>query len=235
LVIPVYDENGQVRGRPRMMWSIVAANVVVLGFFWLLSSDAAQALASHFGVVPGFVTGAVSTQDLHLIIPPVLTLLTYQFIHASWLHLASNMIFLWVFGDNVEAALGHLRFLLFYLLCGIAGGLVHVLSDRAALVPLVGASGAVAGVVGGYLLLRPWAHVTVLVLGFMTVRVHAYLLIGFWIAWQFANVLLSGPSQAAYWSHFGGLLAGAGLVVVLRRRGVKLFQRHVAHPRALGR
>jgi membrane associated rhomboid family serine protease len=138
------------------------------------------------------------------------------------------MIFLWVFGDNIEAAMGHFRFVLFYLLCAIAGGLAHVTSDPASVSPLIGASGAVSGIVAAYLMLHPWAHVTILLFGLMTVRVHAYWLLGAWIAWQVLHALLITGTEISYWSHVGGLIAGVTLVFVLRRRGVELFQRHVA-------
>lgn len=230
MVIPVYDENDRTRGaRPWVMWLILAVNVLILVYSWLLPAETVQALAFHLGIVPAFITKTVSTEDLNLLIPPVATLGAYTFLHGSWLHLAGNMIFLWVLGDNVETALGHARFLLFYLLCGAAGGLAHIVSAPTSLVPLVGASGAVAGILAAYLMMWPWAHITVLLFGLMTVRAHALWLLGAWIAWQILNVFLFTGTEVAYWSHIGGLIAGAGLVVVLRRPGVKLFQDHVAH------
>jgi membrane associated rhomboid family serine protease len=211
------------------MWIVLTVNVIVLLYLWLLPDETVQALAYNFGVVPAFITRAISLDDVELLIPPLLTLGTYTFVHGSWLHLTGNMIFLWVFGDNVEAAMGHARFILFYLLCGIAGGLAHVGSEPGSVIPLVGASGAVAGVLAAYLMLWPRVHITVLVLGLMTVRVHAYWLLGAWIVWQVLNVLLASQTEVSYWSHVGGLIAGAGLVVVLRRPGVKLFQGHIVH------
>jgi membrane associated rhomboid family serine protease len=228
LVIPVYDENDRTRGvRPWVMWVVLVLNVLVLVYFLLLPAEAVQVLAFQFGVVPAFITKAISTDDLNLLIPPVMTLGTYTFLHGNWLHLAGNMIFLWVFGDNVEAAMGHARFILFYLLCGIAGGLAHVVSEPSSLVSLIGASGAVAGILAAYLMLHPMAHVMVLLFGLMTVRIHAYWFLGAWIAWQAVNLLLFESSGVSYWSHVGGVIAGAGLIVVLRRPGVKLFKGHV--------
>jgi membrane associated rhomboid family serine protease len=210
------------------MWVLLAVNVLGLVYLWLLTAEALQIIVFNLGIVSAFITRSISMDDLNLLMPPVLTLVTYSLLHGGWLHLAGNMIFLWVLGDNVEAALGHLRFFLFYLLCGIAGGLAHVASEPSSLVPLIGASGAVAGVVAAYLMLRPWAHITVLLFGIITVRVHAIWLLGAWIAWQVLNVLLFPSTEVSYWSHVGGLIAGAGLVVVLRQPGVKLFQSHVA-------
>ena len=226
MVIPVYDENYDDQGqRPWVMWTLFAINVLVVGFLWLLPVQSQQELAFHFGVVAAFVTGSFPVGDLELLVPPAVTLVTYMFMHGNWLHLAGNVIFLWVFGDNIEAAMGHLRFLAFYLLCGIAGGLAHIASEPSSLVPLIGASGAIAGIVSAYLMLHPWAYVTVLLFGIMTARIHAYWLLGAWIAWQVASALFVTGTEIAYWNHVGGLLAGAGLVVVLRRPGVKLFQR----------
>lgn len=230
MVIPVYNEDHRPRRtRPWVMWVLLGVNVLVLVYLWLLTAEALQIIVFNFGVVSAFITRSISMDDLNLLIPPVLTLVTYTLLHGGWLHLAGNMIFLWVLGDDIEAALGHLRFFLFYLLCGIAGGLAHVASEPSSLVPLIGASGAVAGVVAAYLMLRPWAHITVLLFGIITVRVHALWLLGVWIAWQVLNVLLFPSTEISYWSHVGGLIAGAGLVVVLRRPGVKLFHAHVAH------
>jgi rhomboid family protein len=231
LVIPVYDENHRTRGmRPWVMWTILALNVLALLYLLLLPTETVQALVFHFGVVPGFITGAVNTDEYGLLIPPILTLGTYTFLHGSWVHLAGNMIFLWVFGDDVEAATGHIRFVLFYLLCGIAGGLAHIASDPGSLTPVVGASGAVSGILAAYLMLRPMAHVTVLLFGIMTFQIHAYWFLGAWAAWQAINLLLFESSGVSYWSHVGGLLAGALLIVVMRRRGVALFQGHHARP-----
>jgi len=210
------------------MWVLLGVNVLVLFYLWLLTAEALQIIVFNFGVVSAFITRSISMDDLNLLIPPVLTLVTYTLLHGGWLHLAGNMIFLWVLGDNIEVALGHLRFFLFYLLCGVAGGLAQVASEPSSLVPVIGASGAVSGVVAAYLMLRPWAHITVLLFGIITMRVHALWLLGAWIAWQVLNVLLFSNTGISYWSHVGGLIAGAGLVVVLRRPGVKLFQSHVA-------
>jgi membrane associated rhomboid family serine protease len=227
VVIPVYDENHVAPHgfRPWLTWSLVGANAIVFIYLATLPAFAFQILAYHFGIVPGFITGAIGVDDAGLIIPPILTLVTYTFFHASWLHLAANMIFLWVFGDDIEAATGHLRFIFFYLVSGLAGGLAHIAYDPTALVPLVGASGAVAGVIGAYLVLHPWANVTMLVLGIVTVRLRALWVIGIWIMWQIANAVWIQPdNQIAYWGHLGGLMTGALLVVVLRRRGVRLFE-----------
>jgi membrane associated rhomboid family serine protease len=223
VVIPVHDENGLHRGfRPWVTWGLVGINIAVIVVLSLLSAEAALAVAYQFGVVSAFVTREVVLEGLP--IPPELTLLTYMFIHASWVHLAANMIFLWVFGDNVEAATGHPRFLAFYLICGVAGALAYVISSPHSVGPLVGASGAISGIVGAYLLLRPFARVTILVLGFMTFKVRAFWVLGAWIGWQVISVWLIRPeTEIAYWSHVGGIAAGLALFPLMRRRGVRLW------------
>ena len=241
MVIPVFDEDGAPpRGvRPWVVWCVLAGNVLAFAYVALLPPMGLIAVAYHFGVVAGFITRTFPLGELDLLIPPELTLVTYMFLHPTWVHLAANMIFLWVFGDNVEAATGHWRFVVLYVMCGIAGALAHVASDPRSLVPLVGASGAVAGVVGAYLLLRPCAHVTVLLFGIMTVRLHAFALLGAWIVLQVVNVVVAQPgTEVSYWSHIGGVAAGLLLIPILRRRGVRLlagFERGGASRRAFAR
>jgi rhomboid family protein len=229
VVIPVYDENGIPRPGfwPWVTWLLVAINVVVVLFLAVLPDEAVVAIGFNFGVVPGFITGYFNTSELGLLIPPLLTLVSYMFIHQSWVHLAANMIFLWVFGDDIEAAVGHVRYLMFYLLCGMAGGATHLAVAPRSLIPLVGASGAVAGVIGAYLMLRPFARIIVLLFGIITVRIHAYWLLTAWIVWQFVNaIFILSDTEVAYWSHLGGFFAGVALVFAFRRAGVKLFQVH---------
>src|SRR5688572_32440347 len=161
-------------------------------------------------------------------IPERLTLLSYMFFHGDILHLAGNMLFLWVFGDNVEDALGHFRFLIFYLACGVAGGLAHTFMMPGSEMPLIGASGAVAGVIAAYLMLHPRVRVWVLILRFIPIRITAATALGAWIITQLVMVLLPQVGPVAWWAHIGGLAAGAVLVVVLRRSGVPLFDRGIA-------
>src|SRR4029079_7708700 len=136
-------------------------------------------------------------------LPGVVTLFTYTFLHANFLHLFGNMIFLWVFGDDIEAALGHGRFLAFYLGSGAGSALVFIVSDLHSELELIGASGAVAGVIAAYLLYRPCAKVTVLV-SVIVVRIAAYWVIGGWVAWQLVEVAMRTEDGVAYWAHVGG-------------------------------
>ncbi|MGE0280084.1 MAG: rhomboid family intramembrane serine protease [Rhizobiaceae bacterium] len=224
MVIPVYDDNDLEPGfRSWIVWLLFATNIAVYLYMSLLPAEIVQLLAYWFGVVPSFIVQGSNEGGMSLPIRPELTMLTYTFIHGNWVHLAANMLFLWVLGDNVEMAMGHLRFALFYVLCGVGGGMAHVAVDPASDVPLVGASAAVAGIVGGYLLLRPSARVTFLVVGIMPVTLRAYWLFALWLAWQIANVLVPMTADSvAYWSHIGGFVTGLALTVVLRRTGVIL-------------
>ena len=211
------------------MWTLLLVSLGIFLFTAALESYSAQLIAFNFGLVPAFVTKTVSLDEASLVMPPVFTVLTYMFLHGSWLHLAGNMIFLWIFGDNVETAVGHARFLLFYLVCGVGGAVLQIAVTPAGDTPIVGASGAVAGVVAAYLMLRPWAHVTVLVFGIVTARIHAFWLLGLWSVIQVLGALFLEDTQISFWAHVGGLLTGAFLILFLRKPGVPLFEFHEPH------
>ncbi len=135
------------------------------------------------------------------------------------------MLFLWVFGDNIEDAMGHLRFIMFYLMCGIFAALLHSWLNPASDMPLVGASGAVAGVIAAYLILHPRVKVWVLALWRIPIKITAAWALGIWLGWQFASLLLKSEENVAWWAHIGGFVAGATLILFMRRRGVVLFDR----------
>jgi len=173
-------------------------------------------------LVPGQVAYGLQTGDgWPGVLPPFFT---SMFLHGGWLHLAGNMWFLWIFGDNVEDMLGSIRFVFFYLFCGLAAGFTHFILDPSSSVPTIGASGAIAGVLGGYMLLFPGARVLTLVpLGFFlrVMEIPAAVMIGIWFVIQLASgVLTQGMEQGgvAWWAHVGGFVAGLVLVFPLRRR-----------------
>jgi membrane associated rhomboid family serine protease len=152
-----------------------------------------------------------------------------MFMHGGWLHLGFNMLFLWIFGDNVEDSMGHGRYLVFYLLCGTAAALAQALVNPDSTIPMVGASGAISGVLGAYLLLHPNATVrTVVFLGVFVTMMHlpALVVLGLWFLMQLANAALSssGAPGVAFWAHVGGFIAGMALVPLFKKRGVVLFQ-----------
>lgn len=227
--IPLSDDN-PLRS-VRFQWitiGLIAANVIV---FLLETTPDGQGAMASFALIPSELLhvriwgGAVLAPDQTFQIPEGMTLITYQFLHSDILHLLSNMLFLWVFGDNVEDAMGHLKFLAFYLLCGIAGGLAHsfVLPDSR--LPLIGASGAVAGVIAAYLVLHPRVRVWVLAFRFIPLRIAAAWVLGVWVVTQFIMIALAPSDQVAWWAHVGGMIAGAILILFLRRPGVPLFDR----------
>jgi len=192
----------------------------VAGFLFELSlGPRLDAFLQRFGVTPADVSALLSG-DSPAPGAVVLTLIVSLFLHGGWLHLGSNMLFLWIFGDNVEDRLGHLRYLGFYLLCGVAASLVQVYSDPTSTVPMIGASGAIAGVLGAYLYLYPTAWVRVLVpvfIIFLPISLPVVLILGFWFVTQLANGVASISDTAqvaggvASWAHVGGFVLGLAL------------------------
>ena len=209
---------------------LIAANIAA--FLWQ-NVEVGQTVAASFAVVPsellqvGIFGGPAHGQFDKVDVPEGYTLLTYMFLHGDLLHLASNMLFLWVFGDNVEDAMGHFKFLVFYLVCGVVGALAHAYMLPASRLPLIGASGAVAGVIAAYLILHPRVLVWVLAFRIIPLKIAAAWVLGFWVATQILMVLLNQADQVAWWAHIGGMVAGAILVLFLRRPGVPLFDRRL--------
>jgi membrane associated rhomboid family serine protease len=218
MVMPIWDHSPfKWPTPPYVMWLLIVVNLIV--FFVQVGGGPLQMnQADHVaGVIPVAWTGH-SVDGLW----PPLTLITYQFLHVNFSHVFGNMIFLFVFGDDIEEVLGHWRFLAFYLFCGIGSGLVFVLSSLGSDRALIGASGAVAGVLSAYLLFRPCARVTCL-LGIIPLRLRAYWIICGWAIWQVVEAANRVQDGVAYWGHVGGLITGAVLFIVIRPTGVKLF------------
>lgn len=227
MFVPIADANPLENiVRPYVTWGLLAVNVLV---FAVLQHGAlgevSEAGVLGYGTIPAVVTGEAVLPPGYERLPPLLTLVTYMFLHGGWLHLIGNMAFLFVFADNVEDALGHWRFLAFYLLCGIIAGATHIVADPASEVPLVGASGAVAGVIAAYLMLHPNIRLWALLLMKIPLRVPAYWVIGAWFTLQVWQVLAAHDQETAWWAHLGGFLSGAVLVAVMRQPGVVLFDR----------
>jgi membrane associated rhomboid family serine protease len=210
---------------------LLLANVLV--FLWQVNGTELRTIAS-FAVVPvellrvGVLGGPAFGPLDGIPVPERYTLLSYMFFHGDLLHLASNMAFLWVFGDNVEDAMGHLRYLLFYLLCGILAALAHTVMLPLSRAPLIGASGAVSGVIAAYLMLHPRVMVWVLAFRVIPLKLSAGLALGAWVVSQFIMLLVPNSGPVAWWGHVGGLVAGALLILVMRRQGVRLFDRGLA-------
>jgi membrane associated rhomboid family serine protease len=202
---------------------IFAINVFV--FIWQDSLPEIELVnvAMSGGLVPSVFLNGAKLPPEFANLPTEVTLITYMFLHGDWWHLAGNMLFLWVFADNVEDAMGFFRFILFYLLCGIIAGLAHALANPGSDGPLIGASGAIGGVVGAYLMLYPRVKMWVLAFGRIPLKIPAYLMVGAWIAFQLFSVWMQDESNTAWWAHIGGFLAGVALVFIFKRRGQPMF------------
>ena len=175
-------------------------------------------VVAGFGLIPSVFFGTEVMPDGLPFVPAWLTLVTSLFLHGSLLHLLGNMLFLWVFGDNVEDAMGHLRFVVFFLLCGAAAGLAHALSAPESGRPLIGASGSIAGIVAAYLILYPRVRLWALFLNGIPLKLPALFAIGFWFAMQLASAFFGGDEEVGWFAHLGGFLAGLVLIPLMRRR-----------------
>jgi membrane associated rhomboid family serine protease len=242
-MIPIRDDNPQIL-TPYVTWAIVGLNVMA----WLLVQGAGRsptlpASVCTLGLVPGELLGVlpagaatpighgmacVTTAESN-----PFTLLSHMFLHGSWMHIIGNMWFLWIFADNVEDSMGHLRFAVFYLLCGLAAAAVQIAVAPASAVPMVGASGAIGGVMGAYVVLYPRVPVHLLVwLGFYvtTFAVPAIWMLGYWFLVQMLGGLSSLGGQGggvAFWAHVGGFVAGASLIFLFK--DARLLARHPNH------
>jgi membrane associated rhomboid family serine protease len=223
--LPLYDDN-PTEGPP--VATLFLIGLCTGAFLWELGQDRRELFLS-FGTIPAVLFGTAHLSPALRVVPGWATPLTSMFLHGSWFHLIGNMVFLWIFGNNVEDALGRGRYLLLYLCCGVTAALTQAVLSPLSHVPMVGASGAIAGVLGAYLLLYPWANVHVLlwiVIFFRIVTVPAWTLLGLWFAMQMASGLLRPPGSpgVAFWAHVGGFVGGLVLVALLRPPGVTLLQ-----------
>ena len=201
--------------------TIIAIEVAVYLVTGAFVTEASLATtATLWGVVPGEITGTIPPALGYDPVPEPFTLISYQFLHGGWWHLISNMLFLWVFADNIEDAYGHVSFALLYLLCGVVAALAHVLVMPFSGTPLVGASGAVSGVLGAYLILFPRARVWVLLAARIPLRIGALWVLGGWFALQIFSWWMTrhSGSDIAWGAHIGGFVAGAAITYAIRRR-----------------
>ncbi len=217
MFLPLRDDNPRTRF-PLVTALLIAANVLVYLYGALqLGPVGQERLALTAGAIPYEIVRGVDLRPLDLV-PPPFTILTSMFVHAGWMHLIGNMWFLWLFGDNVEEALGPFRYVLFYFVAGTVGALAQAFAMPDSTAPMIGASGAVAGALGGYAILFPRARIVTLVmipLLWPVVQVRAWVFLGLWFVGQF---LLPGGSGIAWMAHVGGFIAGAGLARLLARR-----------------
>lgn len=233
MFVPIHDKNPL----KRIPFQYVTVGIIIfnIALYVVFQSGLIFPLderVAAFAIIPAEfwtghapMTGSVSVPEGAPPIQERWTLATYMFVHASFLHLLGNALFLWVFGDNVEDAMGHVRFLLFYVICGIFAGLVHTMVFRSSEIPVIGSSGAVAGVVSAYLMLHPKVKIWVLALWRIPIKITAVWVLGFWVLLQVGSAVLSDGDGIAWWAHVGGLVAGAVLILFMRRPGVPLFDK----------
>ena len=222
--LPLYDDNPTGR-LPCVTYGLIGLCVFV--FLWQLGQDD-DAVTTAYGMTPAFLFHT-SAMPVGSPIPPWMTVFTSMFLHGGWLHLGGNMLFLWIFGNNIEDVLGHARYLLLYLASGVVAALCQALPDITSTVPMIGASGAIAGVLGAYLVIYPFAKVHVLtwiIIFIRIIAVPAWIMLSLWFGLQLLDGLLSDPDDAgvAFWAHVGGFISGAALFCLLRPRGTPLFR-----------
>ena len=226
MLIPLHDDNPLKHIRFQYVTvAIIALAVVVFLYQAGLGPREGQAFVFSFGAIPAVVFGSAQLPPELAALPAPLTLVTSMFLHGGIMHLLGNMLFLWVLGDNVEDALGHVRYVFFYLICGVLAALTHAGIEPASKIPMVGASGAISGVIGAYLVLHPKAPIKVLV-SYFIVWMPAYVVLGFWAGFQFLSAAMAtggAGGGVAWWAHIGGLIAGVVLIFPMKKRDVRLL------------
>jgi len=220
-LFPISDDNESYT-RPYVCYVLICICCFI--FLWqsTLPTNLNQEAIYNFGVIPAAVLGTQTS-----LIDPYLTIFTSMFMHGGWMHLIGNMVFLWIFGDNIEDSMGHKKFLAFYLICGIFAALLQISIDPDSTIPMIGASGAIAGLLGAYLVLHPKANVNVLFWLFIfitVIKVPAFIVLSFWIISQFFSASFGSEGGVAYFAHIGGFIAGAILIYFFKDSHIKIFQ-----------
>jgi membrane associated rhomboid family serine protease len=226
VIFPYADDN-PTRRTPIVTIALIVVCVATFLHQLALPREGLDAFVYRFGAIPGVLTGRYEFTDPDLAaIPAGATLVTSMFLHGGWSHLLGNMMFLWIFGNNVEDAMGRLRFFVFYVLSGVGAAATHVASDPGSSIPMIGASGAISGILGAYFLLHPHARVRAfvfLLVIFTTIALPAWVFLGYWFLTQWLNIMGAANDGVAWWAHFGGFLVGAALVPFFKDREVPLF------------
>ncbi|HEX2204171.1 MAG TPA: rhomboid family intramembrane serine protease [Longimicrobium sp.] len=228
-MLPISDEN-PTEMRPYVTVLLIALNVLV--WFQVQGAGMTEAAlvqsVNEYGTVPCEVTGACQVAGNY----GAGALLTSMFMHGSWEHIIGNMLFLWVFGNNIEDSMGHVRFIAFYLICGLAAGAAHILFSPASQIPAVGASGAISGVMGAYIVLYPKARVRTWIPPFFLVNLNALFVLGYWFFLQLLMGAASFGAQygeeggVAVWAHVGGFVAGLALIKLFQNRTLVEARKH---------
>ena len=221
MFIPLRDENPTLRF-PYITVFLIAVNILVF-FYQLFSPQGLEFYIVRMGAIPYEITHFTSLSHLPRISPP-LSLFSAMFLHGSILHLLGNMLYLWIFGNNIEDHLGPFKFILFYFLSGLGASFAHIIFHPNSMVPMIGASGAIAGILGAYLVLYPRARVLTLVFLFIFIRivpVPAAFILGFWFLIQILNVGIGGG--VAWFAHIGGFIIGVLLISVMGKKNQKVW------------
>ncbi len=230
MFLPIRDDN------PHTITPYVNYGLIIacgLAFLWQLSlgEEGGENAVMALGLIPGRLFGTVASDGS---VPAVMTVFTSMFLHGGWMHFLGNMLYLWIFGDNIEASLGHKRYLTFYLLCGVGAALAQTFQAPNSDIPMIGASGAIAGVLGAYLVLHPRSNVKVFVFLIIitTINVPAFLVLGFWFAGQLLSSAAADPNApgVAFMAHIGGFVVGAAMVFFFKKKHVHAFE--PAHSKA---
>ena len=233
MLFPFRDDNPHTT-TPFVNYGLIVACGLV--FLWEIAGGERghEAITYVFGLIPARLLGGAAPVAGLPEIAPWMTIFTSMFLHGGWMHLLGNMLYLWIFGDNIEHSLGHARYLVFYLVCGIAAAFAQSLSAPLSGVPMVSASGAISGVLGAYLVIHPKANIRVFVfmIFITTINLPAFLVLGGWFVMQLISSaqVNAGEAGVAFLAHIGGFVAGAALVFFFRRREVPVFQ--PAHSKA---
>jgi len=226
-MIPLRDDQPTF-STPFVNYFLIVVNVLV--FLWELSVKMQNPrlldlVMNEFGVVPHHTLAVLTEHSPDGLATAILPLFTSMFLHVSFLHVAGNMLFLWIFGDNIEDYLGHFTYLVFYLLCGLAGGVTQILINQGSKIPTLGASGAIAGVMGAYFILYPRARVLVWFPPIFLFHVPAWLMLGYWFVVNFMSGTATAIAETsrssggtAFWAHIGGFVAGVVMINVFRER-----------------
>ena len=238
-MFPISDDNPR-HLTPYVSWTIIGLNIVVFLWQFSLGVEGGERAVYALGFIPARFFGAAELSPELDALSPSMTILSSMFMHGGWLHLGSNMLYLWIFGDNIEDSMGHARFLIFYLLCGAAAAMGQGLVDPNSTIPMIGASGAISGVLGAYILLHPGATVRVLIfLGFFATIAHvpALIVLGIWFIGQLVSASMTplGEPGIAFAAHIGGFVGGLALVSFFKRRQVPLLEKPHHRPFELER
>jgi len=230
MLLPLYDKNPlRILPYQAVTAGLIIINILAHLYRINLIGINRDAFLFAFGLIPQVLWNEAQLEVGLVRLSAEMTLLSSLFLHSDFLHLAGNILFLWVFGDNVEESMGHWKFLVFYLLCGIGAGLTHAFLNPGSGVPLIGASGAIGGVLGAYLLLHPRVKVVALIFMSFPILLPAYMVLGSWLIIQIVLIVTDSAGNMAVWAHLGGFAVGVALIPIFKHSHIPLFDRGTEH------